>query len=710
MERTVNPSALSRIFPFAGFLLALASGCAGSRPAPVLPAAPASAPASAAAPVSAPAGRPAPPVPASAGRYVAYQPVSEEDLQAHTHYGYVIAKAGPGFDERLLALEGFETTATIRTGDATYYHLHRAGPVLPSLARLQNTRGILFAHPDLKLVPFGGIPYSDPDPLTPAEEYSVYLTRAMSAWTVLGFGPSVPVLVDVDTGVNWAHEDFQVSGASKVIHAWSWWDLATGAFIDGSSDPAAQPIDYLGTATTSTDEDSHGSHTMGTLGAIGDNGKGVAGVCWPGQLISYKCFNDNDPVNSGSEWAIYGSVYHLVNWKKETHDEGTIPVNMSLGGTWAEPFDVDMIQLGLANGVVIVAAMGNDGQELPEYPAAYAGVIAVGATDGLDRKCVFSDSGEHISVCAPGLDIISTGNAGTSDYFIDSGTSMATPFVTGLLGYMLTFQPALTPAQLKTEVETFADPIQPGGFNIATGHGRVDVFRTIEDVSSRAQIPQGYAGQSLVVTVEGTLSSPAEPIQGLPVYLYHSDASGGILDYVACAITDGQGTVAFGLLPGDDYVAMAILGGQAFATPVVQVTPTDEAIPPVVLDLPVTFAQFLPDAGPLQLSSAQIIAGDAQGDILGSAFGTLPLVLPLVLGRGASCLLNVQPYSGSYGEYALCVSPSLYPAATAPGSFATSPHAGSASQSRTDPQVIQGDTLYNADLGAQADWYQYARP
>jgi thermitase len=663
----------------------------------------------------------APATPAAVGNYVFFKPATEQDLVAHSHYGYIIAKTRPGFDPKVFEAQGLSVEGTMSFGKATFYHLHGSGQILSAVERLGRTQGVLYAHPDMKLATCGGITYGDPDPLTVSEQYSAYITHAMDAWTTYGFGSATPVIVDVDTGVNWTHEDFQKSGSSTVTHAFSWWDLSNNTFID-----SGRPIDYINTAVTCTDDDSHGSHTMGTLGAQGDNGKGVAGVCWQAELVSYKCFNNSDGNNSGSEWAIYGSVVDLVqNRSNISTYTGTIPVNMSLGGSYAEPFDVDVIQYGLANNVVIICAMGNSGQEETQYPAAYDGVIAVGATDGQDQKAAFSTTGAHISVCAPGLNIISTGNASNSEYFIDSGTSMATPFVTGLAGYMLTFDPNLTPAQIKTELETCADPLGGVAFSDATGYGRVNVLTTIKDVSTKAAagtaIAQNYSDNPLNVALVNTLAAASDaPVIYTPVYLYSADASGNLKNYVGCGVTDDQGLTAFSLLPAGNYIATAVLAGHAYSTPVVAVTTDDsQAIAAQTLGLPITYAQVLNDMGASQLSDGLVALFDGSGNLITEVYASsLPDFVPLDLSTAGTYYLAVMPYD-SLGEYALYLAPDVYSSAnwatipTAPGSFAnpTGGSLGSQSQAPSAPQAISLDALYYGNLcqgstSAAGDFYQ----
>lgn len=715
----MKASNLTRFSLVAGAALALTFvGCtSGSSPATSGSAAPAvSQPGTTASPTP----KAVSPGTPTAGKYAFFKPGSEQDLIDNTNYGYVIVKADAKFDPANFGRMGFTVAGSFTMNGVTYYHLYHAGAVLPSLGKLQATRGVLFAHPDMRLKPLGGITYDNPDPLTQAEGYSMYITHAMDAWTTYGFGPNTPYIADVDTGVNWVHEDFQKGGKATIAHAYSWWDLSQPSAGGANFITSGAPEDYVGTTIVNTDDDSHGSHTMGTIGAQGDNGKGVAGVCWQAQLISYKCFNNADQSgNSGSDWAIYGSILHLAKWKIANNITATIPMNMSLGGPYADAFSVDMIQLGLANNIVVVCAMGNAGQDTAAYPAGYEGVIAVGATDGQDQKAAFSTSGTDISVCAPGVNIVSTGNGSTSDYFIDSGTSMATPFVTGTVGYMLTFLPNLTAAEIKTELQTHADLIGGAtGYTPEFGYGRVNVLNTIKDVAAQAAAgtapAQSTTDKALQVTVMNTLTATPTPVANVPLYLYQSDAKGNIQSYVSCGFTDDFGAGAFSLLAGN-YVVTACLNGLAYSTPVVAVSSSDTAtLAGQTINIPVTLCQVMNDAGPnpLPYGTLQVLDG-VTGAILAQDYAyLLPFTLPVVLASNHPYVLAVEPYiDNTIGEYALYVSPDSYPSRVAPGTFATPATTdGSQSQDPSNPQAITAGILYNGNLSLSGDWYSLTQP
>jgi hypothetical protein len=665
-------------------------------------------------------------------QYQFITPLTESDLQKDSIYGYLIAKAAPGFKESTFGHMGLSIEGKISLKGFNYYRLHKDSNVLEALQMLQANKGILFAEADQLLKADAGITLDNLETLAKSEEYSLYLTKTIDAWKTYGFGPNKPTVVDIDTGINWQHEDFQNGTTSIVKHAYSWYDLDNGnALISPSSTYAIDPIDYLGTAHTLTttpspsDEDSHGIHTAGTIAAQGNNGKGVAGVCWNTDLVSYKGLLNG----SGSTWAIYGSLYHLLNWKTTTNYTHTIPVNMSLGGAGASTFAIEAVEACTENGIVIIASMGNTGQNQVNYPAAYQGVIAVGASNGQDKKVHFSTSGSHISVTAPGYDIISTGGTGDDTYESMSGTSMSAPFVTGLVAYMLTWNPDLTPAQIRTYLEKNADFIEGAtGFTETNGWGRVNTLKTIgaviADVTAKTTPASNYLNAPLKVTVQNTFAGTTTPLTSTPVYLYQSDPEGRITNFVASALTSfdtdpllaAPGTVSFNLLRPGTYVARCNVSGiQAYSPLITVTTASTSAAVTVQFNSSVYNVQTLPDAAPSSQTTDDIVNvyDFNSGKLLTSVdIGGLDTA-SVMTAPNQILMINLKPYQTYVGEYALWVGTSLYATATAPGTNAapaTGGAAGSTSHSSATPQVITVNKLYNGALTAATDWYKVTVP
>jgi hypothetical protein len=656
-------------------------------------------------------------------------PTTEKDLQTNSAYGYLIAKTRPDFNVGLFSSLGLSVKGKFTLKGYNYYRLFKDSDVLPALTALQVTSGVLFAEPDQAIHLDAALAYTNPDPLAVSEEWSMYTTKLKDAWTTFGFGPNRPVVADLDTGINWKHEDMQVDATTHIVkHAYSWWDLS-GATPTGSSDI----IDYIDTAVTSTanpadPEEAHGCHTAGIIAAQGNNGLGMAGVCWQADLFSYKVFSGK----SSSSWSIYGSLYHLLSWKQANKYNHTIPVNMSLGGPSASAFEVDIIEACEENNILVIASTGNSGESMASYPGAYQGVIGVGATNGQDHKVHFSTSGPQTSVVAPGYDIISCSNSDNHAYESMSGTSMAAPFVTGLVTYMLTFNPDLTPAQIKTYLEQNTDYIDGAtGYSEDTGWGRVNVLKTIaavtSDVKNGTTPASSYMNNSLTVIAQNTYKGTTVPLYNAPVYLYQCDPTGRISNYVACSITNNDnmgdpllantGAAHFNLLRPGTYLARTNINGvQSFSQLFTVAADSPATVVTVQSQAPLYLVQTLPDAAPSSQTQTDTIVKvwDATSGKLLANFdlGALDTAYAFTT-AGESLMVNIAPYGGVYtGEYALWIGTSLYASASAPGTFAapaTGALKGSQSHASATPQVVTLNTLYNCNL-TTSDWYKVVLP
>ena len=208
----------------------------------------------------------------------------------------------------------------------------------------------------------------------------------------------------------------------------------------------------------------------------------------------------------------------------------TVPVNMSLGSTSTYHYPVEMMNLALSHDILPVVAMGNDGRLMADYPRSIYGCIPVGATDYNDKRAPFSEGAECISVSAPGFCIISTYNGNWSNGSVEtntdksgtqfmSGTSMATPFVTGIIAYLLSFNPKLTPNQIIAILEKTADKIDANnqdplgrydenGFSAWYGYGRVNVYEAAKMVTENKVPPKGEEYVETVLQIIATYISP----------------------------------------------------------------------------------------------------------------------------------------------------------------------------------------------------------
>lgn len=313
---------------------------------------------------------------------------------------------------------------------------------------------------------------NDPDMLVGrlGGEYDAFRSQLYKAWDLTLGDPRMVVAV-VDTGVDLDHPELRnrlVPGKNFVTQVETESDDGTTQLVDLKDNG---PMDDNG----------HGTHVAGII-AAGENQSGMTGIApgvriMPVKTLAYNESGFSSDVANGVIWAA---------------DHGARVINMSLGAYGGSKALEKAVAYALSKGSIVVAAMGNDRDdpdrgygESPSYPAALPGVIAVGATDAADKSAYFSNAGRWISVSAPGDSIYSTtptkpvkGHV-SQDYDYMSGTSMATPVVSGVIALMLSLTPNLSPAQIKSRLEQTADDVSVPGFDTATGRGRVNPFKAL---------------------------------------------------------------------------------------------------------------------------------------------------------------------------------------------------------------------------------------
>lgn len=224
------------------------------------------------------------------------------------------------------------------------------------------------------------------------------------------------VVAVIDTGVDQNHEDLE----GKVLE--TGWD-----YVEGDDDP--------------NDANGHGTHVAGTIAAIKNNNKGIAGVAPSAKIMDLRVLNAE---GSGSITDFESAIYFAVN-------NGADIINASLA-TEVPSADVsqslhDAIIYANSMGVVFVAAAGNSADLASRYyPAAYEEAITVSAVDVYLNRYVNTNYGEAVDIAAPGVNIASTR---LGAYFYMTGTSMATPHVSGIVALLLSEKPYLPPEAVK---------------------------------------------------------------------------------------------------------------------------------------------------------------------------------------------------------------------------------------------------------------------
>lgn len=233
----------------------------------------------------------------------------------------------------------------------------------------------------------------------------------------------------LDTGADITHEDLQ----GVVVWGYS--------FYSKNQETSGTEC-TLDSWSLCYDGNGHGTHVTGTIAAQ-DNEVGVLGAAVDVNIYSIKVLSNR---GSGSYSAIANGIITATNGPDGvvgTADDANV-ISMSLGGPSSTDELANAVQYALTNNVVIVAATGNEGADTPSYPAAYPGVLKVGAIDESNTIASFSNRGED--VFAPGVSVLSTTPGDLYESW--AGTSMATPHVSAVVALAWAAHPGYTNTQI----------------------------------------------------------------------------------------------------------------------------------------------------------------------------------------------------------------------------------------------------------------------
>ncbi|WP_240503629.1 MULTISPECIES: S8 family serine peptidase [Pseudoalteromonas] len=211
----------------------------------------------------------------------------------------------------------------------------------------------------------------------------------------------------------------------------------------------------------------HGTHVAGTIAAIGGNDIGVVGVNPSAELGLHivKVFDSQGSWTYGS--TIAEAVYQCAA-------AGANIINMSLGGNKPSELEREAFNTTYQQGVLHIAAAGNSGFSNHHYPASYGDVVSVAAVDEQGVKASFSTYNDQVEVAAPGVKVNSTTKNGR--YGEMSGTSMATPHVSGAAALLWGYYPDCTNQQIREALQVTALDKGPVGRDNEYGFGVIQVL------------------------------------------------------------------------------------------------------------------------------------------------------------------------------------------------------------------------------------------
>jgi subtilisin family serine protease len=277
--------------------------------------------------------------------------------------------------------------------------------------------------------------------------------NAPEAWNITT-GSSNVVLGLLDTGVDYNHQDLAANIFTNPGEI-------PGNGIDDDGNGFIDDVHGINATAESgdpMDTNGHGTHVSGTMAARGNDGVGVAGVNWNAKVVACKAFNPSGFLSD----ILQCMDYFLELKTRPNNPVDIVATNNSWGGGPFSQALLDAIAAHRQAGMLFVAAAGNNGSNndsVPVFPASYEldNIISVLALNRFNQRSFFSNFGAlTVDVGAPGEDVFSTfpGNS----YAFLSGTSMATPHVTGLVGLLKAQNSNRTAQQIKNLILTGGTP------------------------------------------------------------------------------------------------------------------------------------------------------------------------------------------------------------------------------------------------------------
>ena len=372
--------------------------------------------------------------------------------------------------------------------------------VLVPLSEANNAYKLFNNHPSLK--------YFEPEVILRASTVTAATTNdpitqwgldaidAPRAWTVTTGSKEVKVAI-IDSGVDLDHPDLK-ENIGSLGRDW----------IDGDDVP--------------DDANGHGTHVAGIVAAVMNNSFGIAGIA----NITLHVERILDAKGEGSPLNAVKAIENAVL-------SGVQVITASWGSFGSSQVLKDVIDWAFDQGVMMIAASGNQGQQREFYPAAFPKVLAVGATDSADNRASFSNYGEWIDVVAPGVNIKSTYPTEKGNFTTLSGTSMAAPHVAGVAALALSVQPNLSPQMLMNILRHGTNDLGTPGKDPSYGYGLINASKVVHLLSENIATP-------LLANLHFNISTPfvGETISGT-LELYNAGVSNLTSLNVSIKLDDG---------------------------------------------------------------------------------------------------------------------------------------------------------------------------
>lgn len=346
--------------------------------------------------------------------------------------------------------------------------------------------------PDWRLAALG-VP---DDPLF-SNQWNMDRIAMPAVWDIVAGDPAV-VIAAIDSGIDLTHPDL-------IGQFWANQGELPGNFLDDDGNGYVDDVsgwDFVQNDATPQDDYWHGTHVAGIIAASTDNGVGVAGVAPGVRLMSLKIL---DATGDGATGDLISALAYAA-------DNGAGVANLSLAYQQPPPESVISLLQAAINeahqqGLLVVAASGNQGAATVLYPAALDHVLAVGATTATDERWTSSSYGSALDLVAPGSGVLSTvWSRYGPGYAQASGTSMAAPHVSGLAGLLWSLRPHLSNDDVAALITGTVADVNGGsypGWDPYIGWGRLDGWPAV--LSATAALTLSFEVEPV------TVGAPWEP-------------------------------------------------------------------------------------------------------------------------------------------------------------------------------------------------------
>ncbi len=312
--------------------------------------------------------------------------------------------------------------------------------------------------------------------------YGLTKIAAPQAWD-LTTGNSAVVVADIDTGMRYTHQDL-------AANAWINPGEIAGNGVDDDGNGFVDDVNgwdfFFNDSNPIDDAGGHGTHTAGTIGARGNNALNVTGVNWNVKLMPIKIYSPNGTDTTST---MLVNAYNYITMMKNRGVNIRVTNNSYGGCNEACGYDQatkDALDAMGNAGILNVFAAGNsntNNDTTPSYPVSYTSpsVLGVASSTSTDAKSSFSSFGlVTVDLAAPGSSILSTFNSSNTSTATLSGTSMATPHVTGAAALLSGFNQNLSVASLKATLLNNVDVLANWNGLTKTG-GRLNVFKALQN-------------------------------------------------------------------------------------------------------------------------------------------------------------------------------------------------------------------------------------